>query len=121
MTDTEIQILTERMLDACRGIVFVDPTIRILVQPTPMGFPALIAKDPGSPLTWILKISPAHNQTMSDIKQSVSDTLAHISLNELDFVDHPSITEARSRICCRISLMLNALLPDFTQEDLLSE
>lgn len=114
--NSSIISLAENLADQYRNFLYIDPLTRIIFKTENIASPVKIEKSHDSALTWEVTLNPRQHSEAEDVKQSVTDALASIMLNELDFVEHASLSEARKRIECRLSLTLLKLLPDF--EDL---
>jgi len=114
MIASDLVLLAEHFLAMYRELLLVDPFYRITVEVSDGDFISRCQPEPGSPLSWRIRLNPDRHNDFHDAKFSIVDGLLRIMFVELDRVSKSdeNYAEVRDAVLIRLATIIGGLLPD---------
>lgn len=110
MDRVELADLADRLLDAHRSTLLIDPFFKISIEVVEGESYAECVKDESSPLAWIIKLDPEKHLDAYDIQYSVVESLIGIVMNPLE-------GEEKGGIIARLTTSICNCFSDDEEED----
>lgn len=100
MDRVELADLAERLLDAHRATLLIDPFFKISVEVVEGEYHSQCIKDEGSSLSWIIRLNPEKHDDAYDIQYSIVESLIGIIMTPLSGEEKGGIVARLTTAVC---------------------